>query len=59
MAFRQLLVYLYTGRLEISLNLIEDVKLVVKQCKLQRLMEQIDDSVKRVKSFGWSHIICQ
>jgi len=51
MAFRQLLVYLYTGRLEISLNLIEDVKLVVKQCKLQRLMEQIDDSVKRVKSF--------
>jgi len=51
-AFKIILQYLYTGRLETRLDLIDDVKPLVKQCKLNRLMEQIDDAVKKIESFG-------
>ncbi|XP_054162101.1 ankyrin repeat and BTB/POZ domain-containing protein 1-like [Oppia nitens] len=51
LAFNILLLYLYTGRLECDLHLIEDVKSLVKQCKLYRLLQQIDDSVKKIHSF--------
>ena len=55
-AFRIILYFIYTGRLECELNLIEDVKLLAKQCRLFSLIKQIDDRIKKIKSFGETSI---
>ena len=52
MAFKIIIQYIYTGRLEGNLHLVEDVKLLAKQCRLLRLNEQIDDALKKIKSYG-------
>lgn len=35
-----------------NVDFVDDVKLLVKQCQLNKLLEQIDDAEKRIRSFG-------
>ncbi|XP_076362271.1 ankyrin repeat and BTB/POZ domain-containing protein 1-like [Tachypleus tridentatus] len=50
-AFRAVLQYLYTGRLETPIDQIEDCIILAKQCKILELIEKIKEAMKKVKSF--------
>jgi len=52
LTFRTLLQYIYTGRLETQLDQVEDVIMLVKQCRMLDLLQQIDDAKKKIDSFG-------
>lgn len=50
-AFKAVLEYLYTGRLEIHFNDIEDCVVLAKQCGLQNLIDEIEEGVRKVRLF--------
>ncbi|XP_007888532.1 ankyrin repeat and BTB/POZ domain-containing protein 1 [Callorhinchus milii] len=51
MAFQALLQYLYTGHLDIEVGNIEDLKILAKQCKLQLLIDELENKCKKVYEF--------
>ena len=50
-AFEVLLKYFYTDRLEALIDEVEDVKALLKQCKLFDLLDQVDAAIKKINSF--------
>ncbi|XP_053576798.1 ankyrin repeat and BTB/POZ domain-containing protein 1 isoform X2 [Bombina bombina] len=50
-AFGSILQYLYTGRLDINVEHVEDCKRLAKQCRLQDLIEELEDKCKKVYEF--------
>ncbi|XP_002740260.1 ankyrin repeat and BTB/POZ domain-containing protein 1-like [Saccoglossus kowalevskii] len=50
-AFKAILRYIYTDRLEIHMEDIDDVIRLAKQCQLVGLISRIDDAVKKTDSF--------
>ncbi|CAG11294.1 unnamed protein product, partial [Tetraodon nigroviridis] len=50
-AFRALLQYIYTGQMEIDVNLVEDSRRLAKQCKMKDLIEELDNKCKQVYEF--------
>lgn len=50
-AFRSLLQYIYTGRLETHIDNIEDCKRLARQCQLPELIKEIEDAYKKQSSF--------
>lgn len=50
-AFRSLLQYLYTGTMDISLDMIEDLLKLAKQCQLFSLIAEIEDKLKKTMSW--------
>lgn len=51
-AFKALMRYLYTGRLEVLLDNVDDVKILAKQCRMHDLIERIDNAYKQIKEYG-------
>ncbi|XP_072928113.1 ankyrin repeat and BTB/POZ domain-containing protein 1 isoform X4 [Hemitrygon akajei] len=51
MAFRAILQYLYTGRLDIEVENVEDFKILAKQCKLEELISEVERKCKKVYEF--------
>ncbi|XP_063797251.1 ankyrin repeat and BTB/POZ domain-containing protein 1 isoform X2 [Pseudophryne corroboree] len=50
-AFGSILQYLYTGRLDINVEHVEDCKRLAKQCRLQDLIEELEEKCKKVYEF--------
>ncbi|MEE6502164.1 hypothetical protein FKM82_004427 [Ascaphus truei] len=50
-AFGPILQYLYTGRMDIDVEHVEDCKRLAKQCRLQDLIEELEDKCKKVYEF--------
>ncbi|KAM9133388.1 ankyrin repeat and BTB/POZ domain-containing protein 1 isoform 3-T3 [Pangshura tecta] len=50
-AFGSLLQYLYTGRLDIDVEYVNDCKRLAKQCRLQDLIEDLEIKCKKVYEF--------
>ncbi|XP_069499472.1 ankyrin repeat and BTB/POZ domain-containing protein 1 isoform X2 [Ambystoma mexicanum] len=50
-AFGSILQYLYTGRLDIDVEYVEDCKRLAKQCRLQDLIDALEDKCKKVYEF--------
>uniref|UniRef100_A0ABM5FJQ7 Ankyrin repeat and BTB/POZ domain-containing protein 1 isoform X3 n=1 Tax=Pogona vitticeps TaxID=103695 RepID=A0ABM5FJQ7_9SAUR len=50
-AFGSLLQYLYTGRLDIDVEYVNDCKRLAKQCRLQDLIEDLEMKCKKVYEF--------
>ncbi|XP_021364162.1 ankyrin repeat and BTB/POZ domain-containing protein 1-like [Mizuhopecten yessoensis] len=50
-AFKSILQYLYTGCLDTHIDNIKDCLRLAKQCRLQSLMDEIDDHYKRFRTF--------
>jgi ankyrin repeat/BTB/POZ domain-containing protein 1 len=51
-AFQAVLQYLYTARLETSIEYLEDVCRLAKHCQLESLVRQLEQKMKVVHSFG-------
>ncbi|XP_078066095.1 ankyrin repeat and BTB/POZ domain-containing protein 1 isoform X5 [Mustelus asterias] len=51
MAFRAILQYFYTGRLDIEVENVEDFKILAKQCKLEELISELESKCKKVYEF--------
>lgn len=51
-AFKSLLQYIYTARLEIHIDTVDDCIRLAVQCQLPLLKEELEDMVKKVNSFG-------
>ncbi|XP_013400284.1 ankyrin repeat and BTB/POZ domain-containing protein 1 [Lingula anatina] len=50
-AFKAVLQYLYTAQIECHIDQVEDILRVAKQCRLEQLMEEMEDKLKKVVSF--------
>ncbi|KAM8930059.1 ankyrin repeat and BTB/POZ domain-containing protein 1 isoform 2-T2 [Pelodytes ibericus] len=50
-AFGSILQYLYTGRMDIDVEHVEDCKRLAKQCSLQDLIGELEDKCKKVYEF--------
>ncbi|XP_060078482.1 ankyrin repeat and BTB/POZ domain-containing protein 1-like [Ylistrum balloti] len=50
-AFKSILQYLYTGYMDTHVDNVEDCLRLAKQCRLQGLMEEIDERIKKFQSF--------
>ncbi|XP_063400743.1 ankyrin repeat and BTB/POZ domain-containing protein 1-like [Mytilus trossulus] len=50
-AFKSVLEYLYTGRLETHIDNVDDCQVLAKQCQLHNLQEQIYERFKKTLSF--------
>ncbi|PVD25039.1 hypothetical protein C0Q70_15536 [Pomacea canaliculata] len=50
-AFQSVIQYLYTGRMETSLEFAEDCIRVARQCQLPKLVSYIEDSLKKTLEF--------
>ncbi|XP_056001125.1 ankyrin repeat and BTB/POZ domain-containing protein 1-like [Ostrea edulis] len=50
-AFRSLLQYIYTGRLETHIDCIEDCKRLARQCQLNDLIKAIEEAYNKQSSF--------
>ncbi|KFO69428.1 Ankyrin repeat and BTB/POZ domain-containing protein 1, partial [Cuculus canorus] len=50
-AFGSLLQYLYTGRLDIDVEYVNDCKRLAKQCRLQDLIDDLETKCKKVYEF--------
>ncbi|XP_078517862.1 ankyrin repeat and BTB/POZ domain-containing protein 1 [Lissotriton helveticus] len=50
-AFGSILQYLYTGRLDIDVEYVEDCKRLAKQCRLQDLIDDLEDKCQKVYEF--------
>jgi len=51
-AFKALLQFLYTARLNVHLDHVDDVLLLAKHCKMTNLTHQIEEKKTEVESFG-------
>jgi len=51
-AFKSLLQYIYTARLETHIDTVDDCVRLAVQCQLPLLKEELEDMVKKVNSFG-------
>lgn len=50
-AFGSILQYLYTGRMDIDVEHVEDCKRLAKQCRLQGLIEELEEKCQKVYEF--------
>uniref|UniRef100_A0A0B7A6G1 BTB domain-containing protein n=1 Tax=Arion vulgaris TaxID=1028688 RepID=A0A0B7A6G1_9EUPU len=50
-AFRSVLQYLYTGHMEVSMDLVDDCLKLARQCHLVRLDSEIEDGLKKAQSW--------
>ncbi|XP_076022985.1 ankyrin repeat and BTB/POZ domain-containing protein 1 [Genypterus blacodes] len=50
-AFAAILQYVYTGRVDIDVTLVEDCQRLAKQCKLTNLIDELDKKCKKVYDF--------
>nr|XP_057906715.1 ankyrin repeat and BTB/POZ domain-containing protein 1 isoform X1 [Doryrhamphus excisus] len=50
-AFGAILQYLYTGRMDIDVSLVDDCRRLAKQCKMTYLMEELEIKCKQVYNF--------
>ncbi|XP_047457355.1 ankyrin repeat and BTB/POZ domain-containing protein 1 [Mugil cephalus] len=50
-AFGAILQYFYTGRMDIDISLLEDSRLLAKQCKMTDLIEELENKCKQVYEF--------
>ncbi|XP_073431145.1 ankyrin repeat and BTB/POZ domain-containing protein 1 isoform X1 [Dendrobates tinctorius] len=50
-AFGAILQYLYKGRMDIDVEHVEDCKRLAKQCRLQDLIEELEEKCKKVYEF--------
>lgn len=50
-AFRAILQYFYTGRMDIDITLVEDCRRLAKQCKMSALIEELQNKCKQVYEF--------
>lgn len=50
-AFAAILQYLYTGRLDIDVSLVEECRRLAKQCKMTALIEELENKCKQVYKF--------
>ncbi|XP_062595032.1 ankyrin repeat and BTB/POZ domain-containing protein 1-like [Saccostrea cucullata] len=50
-AFRSLLQYIYTGRLETHVDSVEDCKRLARQCQLPDLIKEIEEAYKKQSSY--------
>ncbi|PSN49796.1 hypothetical protein C0J52_01396 [Blattella germanica] len=53
-AFKSLMQYIYTGRLETHIDHVEDCKRLAVQCRLPLLKKELEDMVQKVTSFECS-----
>lgn len=53
-AFKSLLQFLYTARLDVHIDLVDDVLLLAKHCKMTNLIQQIEEKKNKVESFEQS-----
>ena len=51
-AFKSLMQYIYTARLETHMDSVDDCIRLATQCRLPLLKEELEDMVKKVNSFG-------
>ncbi|XP_043563534.1 ankyrin repeat and BTB/POZ domain-containing protein 1 isoform X2 [Chiloscyllium plagiosum] len=51
MAFRAILQFFYTGRLDIEVENVEDFKILAKQCKLEELISKLEGKRKEIDEF--------
>jgi ankyrin repeat/BTB/POZ domain-containing protein 1 len=58
-AFKSLMQYIYTARLEIDIDAVDDCVCLAVQCRLPLLKEELEDMVKKVNSFGKVNLICK
>ncbi|KAM9343759.1 ankyrin repeat and BTB/POZ domain-containing protein 1 isoform 1-T1 [Pholidichthys leucotaenia] len=50
-AFGAILQYIYTGRMDIDISLVEDSRRLAKQCKMTELIEELESKCKQVYEF--------
>ncbi|XP_043934477.1 ankyrin repeat and BTB/POZ domain-containing protein 1 [Protopterus annectens] len=50
-AFGSILQYLYTGHMDIDVEYVDDCKRLAKQCKLQDLIDELENKCKQVNEF--------
>ncbi|XP_068191257.1 ankyrin repeat and BTB/POZ domain-containing protein 1 isoform X1 [Antennarius striatus] len=50
-AFRAILQYVYTGRMDIDISLLEDSRRLAKQCKMSDLLEKLQSKCKQVYDY--------
>lgn len=50
-AFGAILQYCYTGRMDVDISLVEDCRRLAKQCKMEGLIEQLDNKCKQLYEF--------
>ncbi|XP_031700664.1 ankyrin repeat and BTB/POZ domain-containing protein 1 [Anarrhichthys ocellatus] len=50
-AFGAILQYSYTGRMDIDISLVEDCRRLAKQCKMEDLMEELENKCKQLYEF--------
>ncbi len=52
MALELLMEWLYTAKVKVEVSLVEDLRLLCRQCKLQDLDQELEDALKKAQSFG-------
>ncbi|KAM8863593.1 ankyrin repeat and BTB/POZ domain-containing protein 1 isoform 2-T2 [Spinachia spinachia] len=50
-AFGAILQYSYTGRMDIDISLVEDCRRLAKQCKMELLIDELENKCKRLYEF--------
>ncbi|XP_062283730.1 ankyrin repeat and BTB/POZ domain-containing protein 1 isoform X1 [Scomber scombrus] len=50
-AFGAILQYIYTGRMDIDVSLVEECRRLAKQCKMSELIEELENKCKQVYEF--------
>lgn len=58
-AFKSLMQYIYTARLETHIDAVDDCIRLAVQCRLPLLKEELENMVKKVNSFGEIIFICK
>jgi ankyrin repeat/BTB/POZ domain-containing protein 1 len=56
-AFKSLLQYIYTARLETHMDTVDDCIRLAVQCQLPLLKEELEAMVKKVNSFGKVNLV--
>lgn len=51
-AFKSLMQFLYTGRLETNINDVDIVLRLANQCELPKLKTELEDQLKKLTAFG-------
>lgn len=51
-AFKSLMQFIYTARLETHIDAVDDCKRLAVQCRLPMLKHELEKMVKKVNSFG-------
>jgi ankyrin repeat/BTB/POZ domain-containing protein 1 len=58
-AFKSLMQYIYTARLETHIEAVDECIRLAVQCRLPLLKKELKNMVKKVNSFGKINLICE